>query len=110
MIEHELSAFTLRFQPILKSEEYRNLKQEEISMIEHIPFVLTYDENLTFIIPLNYKNRLSNVAPVLTALPHQVIFIDFLETQKDVDEFAQMYDPITSFLKQKTSGSLPIPV
>lgn len=85
------------FYPVVAALEYVNYKDKDRVIIENIPFILTFTENLRLIIPYqmgSVKNRYGNIAAALKLNPKEIIYIgDESRIADDVEiikEFAAM--------------------
>lgn len=88
-VREQVKAFESVFYPILASMEYRDWKQDDVTFIDNIPFVLTYTENVYMIIPYatgDNTNVFGNVAASTMVNPARIIYLYYVEKKQDVRE------------------------
>lgn len=106
----ELEEFEKHFYPVLASMEYRDWKQDDVAMVDNIPFILTYSDEICLVIPYeigdssrSFDNSkvFGNVAVPTMVNPKQVQYICLLEEQKDVENLQKSLSYVIEYMEKK---------
>ncbi|MCD7884676.1 MAG: DUF1887 family CARF protein [Lachnospiraceae bacterium] len=92
-LNSQVQGFDALFTPVLKSAEYRDWKQDDVAQIEQIPFILTYAENTTMVIPYDTgeNGEFYNVAAASAVDPKRILY---LYSIRNAQELEKMYDSL----------------
>ena len=103
-----LESFERMIKPLFLSMEYRDLKNEEQRTFRALPFILTYSEKFSLIIPFTFGDNLTltqlfqNVASATVVNPGKIFYLTFC---KNRDEFRQLSvlfaQKILAYMKRK---------
>ena len=77
-IAEQVKSFEALYLPIISSMEYRDWKQDDVAMMDNIPFVLTYSENAYMVIPYIIGDNsavFGNVAAPTMVNPARVLYL-----------------------------------
>lgn len=100
----QVKAFENIFYPILASMEYRDWKQDDVAIIDNIPFILTYSEKTCLVVPFAVGNSsavFKNVAAASVINPEQIIYIGIAENRDDAENMEQAIPYILDYLRRK---------
>lgn len=103
-IKDQVSAFETMFYPILASAEYRDYKQDDVALIENIPFILTYTESIYMAIPFTAGNNTElfrNVSAATVINPSYISYLCFFEKEQDIYEWKHAIPYMISYMKKK---------
>lgn len=103
-INSQLEALDAAFHPIIKSMEYTNFKDEDIKMVDQIPFILTYSMVDGLIIPylMGDNSRLfQNVAAALVINPAELLYLYHVESIAEFKELCESFSFLTHFIRRK---------
>ncbi len=103
-IREQVKALDTQFFPILASLEYRDFKQDDIALVDNIPFILTYSESLYLVIP--YKtgdntDEFSNIAAATVLNPARIIYLAYVKNNADLDEISKKLSYTAEYMKKK---------
>jgi len=104
ILKGQIEAFDKKFHPILASNEYTDYKLIDVKLIENIPFILTYTEELCMVIPYTLGNNtelFGNLAAATVVNPKSIIYISFFENSKDINEFEKSMPYIFEYMNKK---------
>ena len=93
-----------KFQPFLNAMEYRDYKQDDVALIDNIPFILTYSTEITLVIPYNIGNNTEvfcNVASATVVNPAQIIYLALFEKGNDVNQLKKSLDGLIKYVNRK---------
>lgn len=79
-----------KFDPVLKSTEYKDYKQIDKELVDNIPFILTYMEDLNLVIPFSVGNNtqiFGNFASVSVINPKTVTYLCHIGNFDEMSEF-----------------------
>lgn len=108
-IKSQLASFDNLFAPIIKSMQYENFKDEDVRMVDQIPFLLTYDAYDGLIIPYTLGSNsliFQNVAAALVINPENIVYLyhaDDLSNKDDIQikELCASLSFLASFIRRK---------
>ena len=103
-VREQIKALDTQFLPILASLEYRDFKQDDIALVDSIPFILTYSESLYLVIP--YKtgdntDEFSNLAAATVLNPARIIYLAYVKNSTDLDEIVKNLSYMAEYMKKK---------
>ena len=93
-----------KFKPILKSMEYRDWKQDDVALIDNIPFILTYSTKITLVIPYIIGSNTEifrNVASATVVNPDKIIYLALFEKKGDENPFRDSLSGLVKYLNRK---------
>ena len=79
-----------KFEPVLKSTEYKDYKQIDAELVDYIPFILTYREDLNLVIPFSVGNNtqiFGNFASASVINPRTVTYLCHISNPEELSEF-----------------------
>lgn len=104
------------FFPIMRSLKYHDYKKNDKALIHNIPFILTYTEDVTMIVPMDYRvlaakwedaqptNLFSYVAAATVVNPKE-LFLPYIVPAKEEDESVRLISEkkkaIESYISRK---------
>ncbi len=100
----QVKAFEAIFYPILASTEYRDWKQDDVALVDNIPFILTYTEKAYMVIPFvtgNNTDVFGNVAAFTVVNPARIIYLYLIEEKQDVGELEKFIPYIVEYMRKK---------
>ena len=103
-LREQVKAFETLFYPILASMEYRDWKQDDVAMIDNIPFILTYTEKAYLVIPFatgDNSNIFSNVAAATVVSPTRILYLYLVETEQDIKALLESVHYVIEYMKKK---------
>ncbi len=103
-VKEQVKAFEAMFYPILASMEYRDYKQDDVKLIDNIPFILTYSEAFYMVIPYlmgDNSKVFSNVAAATVVNPARIIYLAYFTDSQDVKEFTQSIPYLMEYMRKK---------
>lgn len=102
-MEKQVQAFDTMFYPILASVRHRDFKQDDVAMVDRIPWILTCREDLYLVVPYTVGSNselFSNVAAVAAANPARVLYLCWLNNRYAARELLESLPYIARFLNQ----------
>ncbi len=108
LFHQQVRTFWKMFYPIYASMEYRDWKQDDVALIDQIPFILTYTEKTTLVIPYTSGRTGSiydNLAAVLTLNPGKIIYVCDAQSEKEQDKIGEAMARELQFLLRKNVRS-----
>ena len=103
-VRRQIDAFDTMFYPVRASMEYRDYKQDDVNIINSIPFILTYSESFSLVIPFATGNNtevFGNVASVTVVNPAKIYYLCCLNSEKDVRPLETALSYVTGYLERK---------
>lgn len=103
-VREQVKAFEAVFYPVLASMEYRDWKQDDMTLIDNIPFVLTYTENAYMVIPYatgDNTDVFGNVAAPTVASPARILYLYLVEQEQDMRELQKSLPYVIGYMKKK---------
>ncbi len=106
-LEQQIKSFEAMFGCIRESVRYRDYKQDDILIIENIPFILTYCESAYLVIPYSMRSNdgnteiFANVASVTAVNPKRVIYLCYLEDKDSLLNLKRTLPPVSSYMSKK---------
>lgn len=114
-----LEAFEAKFYPVIGAAEYRVWKQDDVALVENIPFILTYSEDICLIvpyrtdeagamyanaaIPVEYRSGalFSNVAAATAINPERILYLYAVRKNNDLENLKQTLPYVFAFMDKK---------
>lgn len=103
-IADQVKAFDAMFHPILASMEYRDFKQDDVALVDNIPFILTYSDSIYLAVPFATGTNtqvFSNIAAAAVVNPARILFLCYLESPEKAGEIKEVLPCLTAFMKKK---------
>lgn len=103
-IQQQVKAFDDVFYSVLASMTYHDWKNEDVKLIENIPFILTYSENICMCIPFATganDQMFSNVASATVVSPKRILYFYFAKSDEDVNNFQKTVEYIINYMRKK---------
>lgn len=77
-VREQIKAFEAVYYPVLASMEYRDWKQDDVALIDNIPFILTYTESAYLVVPFATGDNTAvfgNVAASTVVSPSRILYL-----------------------------------
>ena len=103
-LREQVKAFETLFYPILARAEYRDWKQDDAALIDNIPFVLTYAEDICMAVPYQAGNNdalFENAAAATVVNPASLLYLYLAENEKDVRELERSIPYVAEYMRKK---------
>lgn len=103
-VEAELKKLDIVLSVLIKSAAYRDFKQEDVKIVDQIPFILTYSSSTCMVIPYMQGDNSSlfrNVAAPLVVNPTEIVYLCYLENSTELHRTIRSLSYVFSFLKRK---------
>lgn len=103
-VRDQISAFDTMFYPVRASMEYRDWKQDDIALIDNIPFILTYTEHAYLAIPFATGSNteiFENLSAVTVVSPERILYLFYAETVQDLRELQSSIPYVTEYMRKK---------
>lgn len=91
-LEEQIKAFDVLFFPIRASMEYRDYKQDDVALIDNIPFILSCTDSICMVVPFSTGNGskvFSNLASGMVVNPERIIYLCYLEKEENLREIEE---------------------
>lgn len=99
-----VKAFESVFYPILASVEHRDFKQDDVAMVDSIPRILTYREDICMAVPYAAGDNtqiFSNIAAAAVADPEKILFLCYLDERGAMARLRESLPYIARFMDKK---------
>ncbi len=103
-INAELRKLDIILAPLINSAAYRDFKQEDVKLVEQIPFILTYSSPSCMVIPYMQGDNtrlFQNVAAPLVVNPTDIVYLCYLENSTELNQTLHSLSYVFNFLKRK---------
>lgn len=103
-IRENVKAFDALFYPVLACMEYRDWKQDDVALVENIPFILTYSEDICLAIPFatGVNNSVfGNVAAATVACPSKLLYLYYVEGKQSISELKDAIPYVAEYMVKK---------
>lgn len=103
-LDRQLKAFDSVFRVILESTRHRDLKQDDVAMIDAIPGILSGRENLYLAVPFDWGDNtrvFSNVAAAAVADPVRLLWLACLDGPRSFQDLTAAAAQAAEFLNRK---------
>lgn len=103
-VKEQVKALEAMFYPILASMEYRDWKQDDVVLIENIPFVLTYTEKAYLVIPFasgSNNEVFQNVASASMVSPERILYLSMIKTRSELEKWKDAVSYVLEYMKKK---------
>lgn len=104
VIKENFKILEEKIRPILLSMEYREYKQDDAAMVEKIPFILTYSENISLAIPFCVGETAAlfeNVAAATVINPKRIIYFAFCKDAAELENLKESVQKILAYTSRK---------
>ena len=91
------------FYPILASQQYYDYKNNDVALINGIPFILTYSDSLYMVIPYNTGTNtklFSNIAAPTVVNPSRLLYIAYCSSNSDLEKIKESLHNISSYMQK----------
>lgn len=105
MAKERMIAFEQMFHPILAGAEYRDYKKIDMEIVDNLPFVLTYTDNVNMVIPFSYgktERRLQNVAASVVVKPRKITYLCLWNAEEEYHQLMNAIQSTVRILKKRT--------
>jgi serine/threonine protein kinase len=103
-LNEQVKAFESIFYPVLASLEYRDWKQDDVALIDNIPFILTYSENAYMVIPYatgGNNEVFKNVAAPTVVNPDRILYLYLIESDKEIRDLRDSIPYVAEYMRKK---------
>lgn len=103
-VREQIKAFEAVFYPVLASMEYRDWKQDDVALIDNIPFILTYTENAYLVIPFSTGDNSSvfgNLAASTVVSPSRILYLYYVEDKQSLVELNKTIPYVMEYMRKK---------
>ena len=103
-VREQIKAFESVYYPVLASMEYRDWKQDDVALVDNIPFILTYTESAYLAIPFSTGNNSSvfgNVAASTVACPARILYLYYVENKQSLVELNESIPYVMEYMRKK---------
>ena len=87
-VHKQIEVFESAFYPVKASVEYRDWKNDDVALVDSIPFILTYREYAHMVIPLmtgkSANSLFENVASSSTVNPTKILYLSIIENSNEL--------------------------
>jgi hypothetical protein len=101
VLNTQVAAFEVIFQPIYDSAKYRDWKLDDVNLIENIPFILTYAEDVEMVIPFDPEHPFSNVSAATLVNPARIHYLAYVSTHNDFIALSDTLSKTMEYLRCK---------
>lgn len=103
-IETIVRNFSNDILPIFRAAEYRDYKIDDEALIDQIPFILTYRDNITLAIPFQAKQIMKNFYAPMIVNPQKIEYLCMIDDRDAIREICDIL-PRIKLLKEKNVRS-----
>lgn len=103
-VREQVKAFEAVYYPVLASMEYRDWKQDDVALVDNIPFILTYTENAYLVIPFSTGDNSSvfgNVAASTVVSPARILYLYYIENKQSLVELSESIPYVMEYMRKK---------
>ena len=103
-VREQIKAFEAVYYPVLASMEYRDWKQDDVALVDNIPFILTYTENAYLVIPFSTGDNSSvfgNVAASTVVSPARILYLYNIENKQSLVELSESVPYVMEYMRKK---------
>ena len=107
-IENCLEKFNKKIWPVIEANLYRDYKKNDEVLVRKIPFILTYNVNLSLVMAFRTTTSLNvndtifkNVASATVIKPGKIIYLLYLEDSVNRDNIRQMIRAVSQYMRGK---------
>lgn len=104
-IVDQIKAFETMFYPIFASSEYRNYKQDDVQLIDNIPFILTYSESTVMVVPFEYDedntSLFRDTAAATVVNPSRILYLCYVNNAGSLKNIKNCLPYISQYMKKK---------
>ena len=103
-VREQIKAFETVYYPVLASMEYRDWKQDDVALVDNIPFILTYTENAYLAIPFSTGDNTAvfgNVAASTVVSPSRILYLYYIEKRQSLNELSESIPYVIEYMRKK---------
>ena len=92
-----------RFYPILASQQYFDYKYNDVSLVNSVPFILTYSDSLYMVIPYDTGNNtklFNNTAAPTVINPSNLLYIAYCTSEEELLQIKKSLQNISEYMKK----------
>lgn len=103
VIKSSLEDFEKKFNWVLYSLEYKNYKDEDVKIVENVPFILTYNSNAVILTEFKCDEQclIDNIAAPLVINPQKIIYVFKINYDNDFEKIRKSLANVLNFRKFK---------
>lgn len=105
VIMNEVKEFDEFFHPVLASKQFTDWKKNDTALIDNIPFILTYTDKTTLVIPFTAGKTADelfrNVAAATIVNPEKILYLYTVRKEHDLDLLEKIYPRVARYLQGK---------
>lgn len=90
--------------PALNACYFKNYKENDLKLIENIPFILTYKKDFVLALPFKFNSKeeiLQNISSVMTIVPGKVVYFSAFDINKEKEDVLSAINSIKNFLDKR---------
>ena len=106
-VKDQVRAFESVFDSVRLSTEYRDWKQDDVALIDNIPFVLTYTTESYLVIPFTacvergISELFMNVSAPTVVSPKRIIYLYHAEENRDIQNLKESIPYVVGYMNKK---------
>lgn len=103
-VREQIKAFEAVYYPVLASMEYRDWKQDDVALIDNIPFILTYTESAYLAVPFATGDNTAvfgNVAASTVVSPSRILYLYYVEKRQSLNELSESIPYVIEYMRKK---------
>lgn len=103
-VREQIKAFETVYYPVLASMEYSDWKQDDVALVDNIPFILTYTENAYLAIPFSTGDNTAvfgNVAASTVVSPSRILYLYYIEKRQSLNELSESIPYVIEYMRKK---------
>lgn len=102
-IKSALEDFEKKFNWVLYSLEYKNYKDEDIKIVENVPFILTYNPNAAMLMEFKCDEQclVDNIAVPSVINPQKIFYVSKIKKDEDFEKIKNSLANVQNFKKFK---------
>jgi len=107
-VETEFAALNQYFQPILLSAKYTDFKNEDVKLVDQIPFILTFNARSCLAVPFvtgSSSELFRNAAAALKVNPTELLYLYHCKTEEEAKALCPALARVRAFLRRKGGTS-----
>lgn len=104
VVRETAQSFDRRFSSVVASMKYQDLKQEDVKLIDHIPFILTYSRDACLAIPYtlgNHTEFFRNVASATMANPKTILYLFRVRQPQEIEMLRDSLPRVVRYMDNK---------
>lgn len=103
-VRMQVNAFEALFYPVRAGMEFRDWKEDDVKLVENIPFILTYTDEAYVAIPYTTGSKtevFSNVSSATVINPARILYLYLIEDEQDIISLKSSLPSVIEYMKKK---------